>query len=132
MAIELSVVTPEGSLFKGAASFVAVPGADGEIGILPGHAALIAQLGIGGLRIATEDDETERFALRGGFLQVMDDKVTLLATDAARPEDLDADALKSEHDEVLEALQHPQNDEEFQELLARRRWVEARQALVGG
>jgi F-type H+-transporting ATPase subunit epsilon len=128
--LTLSVVTPEGRLFQGEARFVAAPGAEGELGILPGHAALIAHLGIGGLRIKIEEDTTERFAVRGGFLQVMDDTVTLLATEAVAPKDLDADALKAEHEETLEALQHPASDEEYADLLARRRWIETRQALV--
>jgi len=128
--LTLSVVTPEGRLFKGDARFVAAPGAEGELGILPGHAALIAHLGIGGLRVKTEGDVTERFAVRGGFLQVMDDQVTLLATEAVAPKDVDAAALKAEHDETLESLQHPASDEEYADLLARRRWIETRQALV--
>ena len=128
--LTLSVVTPEGRLFKGDATFVAAPGAEGELGILPGHAALIAHLGTGDLRVKTEGDKTERFAVRGGFLQVMDDTVTLLATEAVAPDALDADALSAEHAEVLEALQHPASDEEYAELLARRRWIETRQSLV--
>ena len=127
--LTLSVVTPEGSLFKGDAGFVAAPGADGELGILPRHAALIAHLGTGSLRIKSEN-ETRRYAVRGGFLQVMDDQVTLLATEAVAPDALDASAFKSKHDDVLEALQHPATDEEYANLLAQRRWIETRQALV--
>ena len=64
--LTLSVVTPESSLFKGDAGFVAAPGAEGELGILPHHAALIAHLGTGSLRIKSEN-ETRRYAVRGGF-----------------------------------------------------------------
>ena len=56
--------------------------------------------------------------------------MTLLATEAVAPDALDADERSAEHDEVLEALQHPASDEEYADLLARRRWIETRQALV--
>jgi F-type H+-transporting ATPase subunit epsilon len=127
--LTLNVVTPEGSLYEGEASFVAAPGADGELGILPRHAALIAHLGIGPLRVKTEKD-TLRFAVRGGFLQVMENAVTLLATQAVKPEELDRQSLVEEKEALLAELQHPSSDEAYDELMADRRWVEVREALL--
>ena len=77
--LKIRVVTPEGALFKGTGSFVAVPAKHGEVGIQPKHTPLIARLGTGILRILEEglgQPTTERFAVRGGFLQVVDDEVT--------------------------------------------------------
>ena len=130
-ALSVRVVTPEGTLYKGEAGFVAAPGSDGELGILPSHTPLIAKLGTGLLRVTPADGTPQaRFAVRGGFLQVVGDRVTLLATEAAAPSQVDAMALRAAHEEILKALSHPRSDEEYARLLEERRWIEARQGLV--
>ena len=131
--LHVSVVTPEGSLYKGDAGFVAVPAADGEVGILPGHTALVAALGTGELRIrhgSLGGDVTDRFGIRGGFLQVLDDQVTLLVTEAMRPDQVDPAAVAKEREEILAELGHPESDARYEELLEARRWSDVRSALA--
>jgi F-type H+-transporting ATPase subunit epsilon len=131
--LTIRVVTPEGALFKGTGSFVAAPAMSGEVGIPPQHTALIARLGTGILRVLEEGlgkPITERFAVRGGFLQVVDNEVTLLVGEAATIEDLDPKALETEREELLIKLQHPESDDNYAELLAERQWLEARENLV--
>ena len=131
--LTISLVTPEGSLFEGEAGFVAVPGYDGEIGILPHHTALIARLGTGALRVVEDDLGGEvalRFAVRGGFLQVMEGKVLILAAEAVEPEDIVEASLQTEREEILEALKNPESDEAYTELLERRRWLETREGAL--
>ena len=131
--LTIRVVTPEGALYKGIGSFVAVPASNGEVGILPKHTALIARLGIGVLRILEEglgEPVTESFAVRGGFLQVVDNEVTLLVGEAASKKDVSATALAAERRDLLAKLQHPESDEQYEELLAARQWLEARERLV--
>jgi F-type H+-transporting ATPase subunit epsilon len=131
--LKIRVVTPEGALFTGTGSFVAVPAMNGEVGILPKHTALIARLGTGILRVLEEglgEPVTEKFAIRGGFLQVMAEEVTLLVTEAALAKDLKAEILKAEREDILARLQHPTTDEDYDELLAERSWLEAREKLV--
>ena len=70
-------------------------------------------------------------AVRGGFVQVLDDQVILLATEAVHPDDIDVKALKTELEAVLEKLQHPESDEQYQELLDERRWIETREKVAG-
>ena len=126
-SLKLSVVTPEGSLFSGEASFVAAPAWDGEVGILPGHAAMIAALGTGELRIERPESGTktvDRYAVRGGFLQVLDDEVTLLVTEAKTPDGVDAKVVKGDLEQILADLRHPEDDEDFVRLLAERQWLE--------
>jgi len=126
-SLKLSVVTPEGSLFSGEATFVAAPAWDGEVGILPGHAAMIAVLGTGEMRIVRGTlggEVTDRYAVRGGFLQVTDDTVTLLVTEAKTPDGLDVQVVKGELEQVLESLRSPESDEAFEKLLDDRRWLE--------
>ncbi len=127
--LTLSVVTPEGTLYRGDADFVAVPAWDGELGMLDRHCPLVAKLGIGGLRIRRRE-ETLRYAVRGGFVQVLGNEISLLVTEAVKPEEVDAAALEAEREEVLGALRHPASDEEYEDLLDRRKWVEARRALL--
>ena len=128
--LKLSVVTPEGSLFSGEATFVAAPAWDGEVGILPGHAAMIAALGTGELRIERDTlggRVTDRYAVRGGFLQVLDDEVTLLVTEAKTPDGVVAEVVMGSLEQILAELRHPEDDEAYVKLLAERRWLETQQ-----
>jgi F-type H+-transporting ATPase subunit epsilon len=77
----LSVISPDRKLFEGPAKFVVVPGHDGEIGILHDHAPLMALLGEGALRVET-DTGTMRFRVSGGFVQVLDNEVSVLSEKA--------------------------------------------------
>ncbi len=90
-SLDLRVVTPEKPVFEGPVEFVVVPAHDGDVGILPRHARFLASLGIGELRARTAGG-TERFFVEGGFVQVSDNRVTVLCDRAARLEDLDPEA----------------------------------------
>jgi F-type H+-transporting ATPase subunit epsilon len=76
--IAVSVISPERTVFQGDAELVVAPAWDGELGILHGHAPLLALLGKGTLRVKSGDRE-ERFRVEGGFLQVVGDVVTILS-----------------------------------------------------
>lgn len=77
----VSVISPERKLFEGQAKFVVVPAFDGELGILYGHAPLMALLGKGALRIETTAG-TRRFRVSGGFVQVVDNEVSIASEEA--------------------------------------------------
>jgi len=79
--IELELVTPERLAFTEQADFVVLPGLEGEIGVLPGHAPLLTQLAAGELRIQ-RGDNTELFAVSGGFAEVLRDRVRVFAETA--------------------------------------------------
>lgn len=83
-ALHVVVISPEATVFEGEAESVIAPAWDGEIGILRGHAPLMALLGSGDLRVTTSRGATERFHVRGGFMQVVDDVVTILSEHAER------------------------------------------------
>ena len=80
-ALRVSVISPEQTVYQGEADAVVAPAWDGELGILRGHAPLMALLGAGELRIQ-RGGATERFRVSGGFLQVVDDVVTVLSEHA--------------------------------------------------
>jgi len=82
LALKLSVTTPEGLVHQGEARKVIVPALDGELGILSRHAPLIAMLGVGELRVTPAAGGESYFFIAGGFLQVLKDRVVVLATRA--------------------------------------------------
>ncbi len=152
--LDVVVVSPARPIFEGVADWVTAPAwnrvrrsggqgrwrygaaeperlAVGQLGIWPRHAPIVAALGSGVLRIGQEGGKVDRFAVRGGFLKVGDNKVTILVDSAVA----EADATKAEAqrdlDETLEALRHPKSDEEFAELLDRRAWSQSRLKLAG-
>ncbi len=87
--IQLEVITPERRLLLEAVDAVQVPGANGELGILPGHTPLISQINSGVLSY-TQGNSTERLHVAGGFVEVGDDRVTVLADAAERVGEIDA------------------------------------------
>jgi F-type H+-transporting ATPase subunit epsilon len=87
--LRLEVVSPDGLVFEGDVAMVVVPATGGEIGILPRHAPLVAQLAIGELRVRTLGNETISLAVADGFVKVQTDKVIVLADDAELASDID-------------------------------------------
>jgi F-type H+-transporting ATPase subunit epsilon len=92
---QLEIVTPEKLVVKGAAEEAQIPGLNGYLGILPGHAPLITELSVGVISYRGEG-ETHSLAVAWGFAEVLQDKVTILAEAAERPQEIDvARAQKS-------------------------------------
>jgi F-type H+-transporting ATPase subunit epsilon len=88
------LVTPERTVRDESADFVAMTLFDGEIGIACGHAPLIGRLGYGEMRIKRGDD-TIHYYIEGGFVEVVDDVVSVLTGRAILPQDID-DAVVAE------------------------------------
>ena len=88
-AMELVVVTPERQILKETVTEVTLPGADGYLGVLPGHAPLITELGVGELTYRTTGGGTGLLAVIRGFAEVLPDRVSLLAETAEFAEDID-------------------------------------------
>ena len=88
-SIQLVVVTPERQILKEVVSEVTLPGADGYLGVLPGHAPLITELGIGELTYKTKGGQSGLLAVIRGFAEVLPDHVSVLAETAEFAEDID-------------------------------------------
>jgi F-type H+-transporting ATPase subunit epsilon len=86
--IQLEVVTPEKQLFSGPVDGVTVPSTVGYLGILPGHAPLLAELGIGEVSYKIGDRTDFLFCSRG-FVEVLPDRVVVLAQNAELASDID-------------------------------------------
>ena len=101
--IQLEVVTPERRLLAEPVDMVTVPGLGGELGILPGHTPLISQLQTGVLTYV-QDGKSQSLHVSGGFVEVRDDHVSVLADIAERPEEIDAARAKLARDRVEKQL----------------------------
>ena len=78
--LDCSVLTPEGPVFRGEAISVVAPGADGYLGILFNHAPIITALGKGTLKVTGVGDAgTQTWTVEGGFMEVLRNKVSVLA-----------------------------------------------------
>jgi F-type H+-transporting ATPase subunit epsilon len=101
--LKLSVVTPARMLFDEEADAVTLPAWDGEVGILPGHARFLAKLGIGELRMKLADRQ-EKLFIEGGFVQVVEDRVTVLTDSACALQDIDLDEARRRADGLREGM----------------------------
>ena len=79
---QIEVVTPEKLVLDQQADYAEIPGKDGYIGILPGHAALLGELGSGALTI-TSGGQTREVSVTGGYVEVRDNHVRVLADKAS-------------------------------------------------
>ena len=116
--IHVDVVSAEEQIFSGEATFVALPGESGELGILPRHTPLITRIRPGAVRIqrALADGtagEEEFIFVAGGILEVQPGTVTVLADTAIRGKDLDeAKANEAKH-AAEEAMKNAKSDIDF-------------------
>ncbi len=101
--LKLIIVSPERELYSGKVDMVLAPGVDGQLGILPGHIPLITQLAEGELH-AQGDDEEHYFAIHGGFMHVLPDKVIVLADVAERAEEIDVERAEAARQRAVEML----------------------------
>ena len=104
MPLLLEIVTPERLAYSDTVDAVTLPGADGEMGVLPHHAPLLATLGVGELRIRKGADE-ESFAIVGGFVQVRPDKVVIMAETADMASEIDLEKAQEARREAERALE---------------------------
>lgn len=101
--LELEVVTPERRVLAELVDMVTVPGLGGELGILPGHTPLISQLQTGVLSYS-KDGKATQLHVSGGFVEIKDDRVSVLAEVAERPEEIDAARARLAREHVEKEL----------------------------
>ncbi|HEY1493218.1 MAG TPA: F0F1 ATP synthase subunit epsilon [Candidatus Solibacter sp.] len=92
--LELEVATPERELVREQVSEVQVPAAQGYLGVLPGHAPLLGMLGIGTLSYVVGGNK-RHISVHGGFLEILEDHVRVLADVAERAEEIDIQRAKA-------------------------------------
>jgi F-type H+-transporting ATPase subunit epsilon len=124
MGVQLRVVSVERSLFDGEVDgqgrpFLIAQGAEGEIGVLPHHAPLLTTLKPGPLQIRDKGRETELF-VGGGFLEILPERVTVLADVAERADEISEEAAEEARRRAQERLAgqlNPAEEREMQQVL---------------
>lgn len=125
--LDVSVVTPYKSLFQGAVDSLQLPLDDGLVGIMPGHASMLAKLGIGKLTIR-QNSEIKTLFVDSGFIEVNSDKVTVLASNALTIEEIKKNDVIKEHDSII--AEKAVGDQEIDEKLNRLKATRAKLHLV--
>ena len=99
--LKCTVVTPDSTVYDANVDFVALTLYDGEIGIAPGRSPLIGRLGAGEMRLR-KDEKVSRYYVDGGFVEVLDDTVTILTHEALAAETLDPFVLQTKLEDALD------------------------------
>jgi len=92
--IRLDIVTPERIVYSDSVNMVIARATDGDLGILPGHAPLVAGMDVWPLRVLKDEGERQ-ISVCGGFIEVRPDKVTILASCAELPDEIDVKRAES-------------------------------------
>jgi F-type H+-transporting ATPase subunit epsilon len=100
---QLEIVTPEKKVVETTAEEVQIPGKNGYLGVLPGHAPLITELAVGEITFR-ENSTEQRLAVAWGFAEVLPDKVTILAESAERPSEIDVERARKAKDRAEQLL----------------------------
>ncbi len=116
--MQVELVSPEKMLFSGEASIVVARTSDGDAAFLPGHAPFIGQLGIGPVLIRTPDGKDIKAAVHGGFVEVRNNRVTILSDVAELASDIDANRAAAAKAK-LENKQHELSEAEASAALRR-------------
>ena len=103
--LRLELVAPAGPVYEGDAEMVVLPAVGGEVGILPRHAPLVAQLAIGNLRTLTADGIWLNFAVSEGFAKVQFNKVIVLADTAEEASKIDVERVERALDRATKRLE---------------------------
>lgn len=128
--MKLEIVTAEKLVYSEEVSGVVAPGMEGELGILPHHAPLLTILQPGELRIMKDGQDDSYLAVTGGFLEVMANKVVILANAAEHAEEIDEARAQEAVKRAQERMTHRGADMDLERALGSMRRAEARLKVV--
>lgn len=123
--MRLEIVTAERLVYSEDVNVLVAPGIDGELGILPNHAPLLTVLQPGEIRVDKDGQETY-MAVSGGFLEVLGNKVTILADTAERVEEIDAERAEEALKRAQERIASSPADADLERAVASMRSAQAR------
>jgi len=104
---DIEIATPERLLSRERAIRAQIPAKEGYIGVLPDHAPLLSELGIGALTFTTPDDHRFSLAIRGGFLEIYNNVVRVLTDFAERGHEVDVTQAEKDLKHAQEAMVNP-------------------------
>ena len=130
--LRLLLVTPERTLLDEEVDEVRAPGTVGEFGVLPNHITFLSSLQAGRLEY-TRGNQSTRLALSGGFAEVVDNVMTVLADSAELADEIDLEAARTALGEAEEQLKTlGENGPDYAETAQARQWAQARVDVAGG
>ena len=124
---QFELVAPEKLIFSDDIEFVVVPGAEGDFGVLPGHALLLSTVRPGIIEIHENDKPKERFFVGGGFAEVTPERCTVLSTESVNLAEIDESAARARLDTAERDLSDAASDGEREKA---EKALEVAQALV--
>lgn len=128
--MQVEIVSAEKAIFSGEAEMLVAPTINGEVGIMPGHTQLLAQIGAGEVRLTLANQEEQNIFVAGGILEVQPHVVTVLSDTAERAEDLDeAKALEAKQ-RAEDAMQDNQDSVDLAKVQAELAEAVARLQLI--
>ena len=101
--LKLEIISPKERVFSAEAKQVVLPTESGEIGVLTGHVPLVTQLKLGIMKVVNESN-LEVFAIKGGFAQLVSDKVSILTDEAVSTNDLEASVIEQSINDIKNQL----------------------------
>jgi F-type H+-transporting ATPase subunit epsilon len=123
--MRLEIVTAERLVYSEDVDVLVAPGIDGELGILPSHAPLLTMLKPGEIKVV-RDGEESFIAVGGGFLEVLGDKVTILADTAEHAEEIDLQRSEEALERAQESVSASASDSDLERAVASMRRSQAR------
>ena len=127
---QLEIVTPEKRVVDTAATEAQIPGKNGYLGVLPGHAPLITELAVGEITFRSDSGE-QRLAVASGFAEVLPDKVTVLAETAERPEEINVERARKAKEQAQQWLAGAQTEGDVERALDALQRAEVRLRVAG-
>lgn len=123
---EIEIATPERLLAREKAIRAQVPAKDGYIGVLPDHASLLSELGIGALTYTTPEDHRFSIAVRGGFLEIYNNVVRVLTDYADKGEEIDVTQAEKDLKRAQDVIVNPALGVDIASALIAQRHAQAR------
>jgi F-type H+-transporting ATPase subunit epsilon len=113
MTIHCDIVSAEEAIFSGLVEVLVAAGDSGDLGIMPGHAALVTALKPGPIRVKKQNGEEDIFYVSGGFLEVQPNCVTVLADTVVRADNIDEAAALEAQKHAEQALENQSGDFDY-------------------
>ena len=127
--MQLEIITAEGRVYDDEVELVVAPGLEGQLGILPHHAPLMTALHPGEILIRKDGEETY-LSVTGGFMEVMGNKVTVLADACERSDEIDEARAQEAVERAQERLAHQETDAQLEQALSSMRRAQVRLNVV--
>ena len=130
MPMMLEIITAERQVFSDEVDMVVAPGIDGQLGILPRHAPLMTMLKPGALTVRKAGEEDMYVAVSGGFMEVLGNRVSILADACERSDEIDEERAQQAVQRAQERLANRSEDMELERAMASLKRAQVRVALV--